>query len=108
MATRYEVTGSVAVVPLKREGERYVYKGGVISDAESTAEGIEHLLGAGLIVELSEPVDESSPYGDVNVADLKADIKKRNEGRAEADLIVPAEPGNRAELVAALVADDTK
>lgn len=40
-------------------------------------------------------------------AELEAEIAKRNEGRAEADLIVPA--GNKkADLVSALEADDAK
>ncbi len=47
-----------------------------------------------------------SGYEGMKVADLKAEIERRNEGRAEADL-VPAE-GLKADLVAALVADDAK
>lgn len=50
--------------------------------------------------------DEDEPYEGVKVADLKSEIEKRNEGREDADKISPAEPGNRPELVAALVADD--
>lgn len=53
--------------------------------------------------------DESSteePYKGVTVADLKVDLDKRNEGREDDKKIVPAEPGNRPEIVAALVADD--
>lgn len=48
------------------------------------------------------------PYEGVNVKDLKALLVTRNEGREDADKIRPAEPGNRAEIVAALVADDAK
>lgn len=48
------------------------------------------------------------PYEGVNVKDLKALIVTRNEGREDADKISPEAPGNRAELVAALVADDGK
>lgn len=48
------------------------------------------------------------PYKGVTVPDLKSEIEKRNEGREDADKISPAEPGNRPELVAALVADDAK
>jgi superfamily I DNA and/or RNA helicase len=52
--------------------------------------------------------DEEEPYEGVKVADLKSEIEKRNEDREDADKISPAEPGNRPELVAALVADDKK
>lgn len=52
--------------------------------------------------------DDDEPYEGVKVADLKAEIEKRNESREDADKITPAEPGNRPELVAALVADDAK
>lgn len=45
-------------------------------------------------------------YAGMKVADLKAEIDKRNEGRDEGDLIEPDEPGNKPELVAALEADD--
>lgn len=38
--------------------------------------------------------------------DLVQEIAARNEGRAEDDLIVPAEPGNKPDLIAALEADD--
>lgn len=48
------------------------------------------------------------PYEGVNVKDLKALIGTRNEGREDGDKISPEAPGNRAELVAALVADDDK
>ncbi|MCW2165071.1 hypothetical protein B0I12_002226 [Microbacterium hydrothermale] len=47
-------------------------------------------------------------YKDVSVKDLKADIAARNEGREDADKVTPAEPGNRPEIVAALLADDAK
>ncbi|WP_248240566.1 hypothetical protein [Microbacterium kunmingense] len=52
--------------------------------------------------------EEDEPYEGVKVADLKAAIEKRNESREDADKISVAEPGNRPELVAALVADDAK
>ena len=50
--------------------------------------------------------EDVGPYDGVNVPALKAAIARRNEGRDEDTLIVPAKPGNRAELVAALIADD--
>lgn len=43
-------------------------------------------------------------YDGFKVADLKAEIERRNTGRDEADLI-PAD-GNKAALIAALTADD--
>jgi hypothetical protein len=45
-------------------------------------------------------------YSAMKVDDLKAEIASRNEGREEADLI-PSD-GKKAELVAALEADDSK
>lgn len=103
------VTGPVAVLPTKDGSERYMYRGALIGDG-FTAEGIKHALSVGLIAPVEDaPADgEDEPYKGVTVADLKADIEKRNVGRSEADLIVAAEPGNRPELVAALVADDAK
>lgn len=106
----YIVSGPVAVIPTKDGSERYMYRGAPIGDG-FTAEGIKHALSVGLIapVEDAAPAEgEDEPYKGVTVADLKADIEKRNGGRSEGDLIVAAEPGNRPELVAALVADDAK
>lgn len=48
--------------------------------------------------------DNSKGYGDLKVADLKAEIVKRNEGREEADLI--SLEGTKSVLAAALKADD--
>ena len=60
----------------------------------------EHLLEAG-----GEPGDgDQGGYGSMTVSELKAEIAARNEGRDEADL-VPDE-GKKADLVAALEADD--
>ncbi len=58
----------------------------------------------------STPAEPTTPepFEGVSVKDLKALIGTRNEGREDADKIRPEEPGNRAELVAALVADDEK
>lgn len=61
------------------------------------------------VEDLGDPdVPEPESYEGVNVKDLKDLIATRNEGREDADKISPAEPGNRPELVAALVADDEK
>jgi hypothetical protein len=54
-----------------------------------------------------EPLEEASEpegYAALKVADLKAEIQRRNEGRDDADLI-PTK-GKQAELVAYLEADD--
>ena len=50
--------------------------------------------------------DESgaSQYGDMKVADIKAEIEKRNEGRDDADLL--STDGKKDDLVAVLEADD--
>ncbi|WP_346007460.1 SAP domain-containing protein [Janibacter terrae] len=47
---------------------------------------------------------EEGGYESMTVADLRAEIESRNEGREEADL-VPSD-GRKADLVAALNADD--
>jgi phenolic acid decarboxylase len=80
---------------------------------------LEHLVDRGLVeveeIEEIEDAEEAEPeeldegvYADVKVAELKALIKARNEGREDDAKIVAAEPGNRAEIVAALIADDNK
>ncbi|GAA1436322.1 hypothetical protein GCM10009616_35810 [Microlunatus lacustris] len=50
--------------------------------------------------------DQPEPYKGVTIPQLKAEIEKRNESRSEGELI-PSD-GNRPDLVAALVADDSK
>ena len=52
------------------------------------------------------PASEPAPLTAMRVSDLKAEIDKRNEGREEADLI-PAD-GKKADLIAALEADDKR
>lgn len=105
---QYEVTGAVAVIPTKDGSERYMYRGAPVSEDAFTAEGIKHVLSIGLISEVKavEKTTDDEPYKGVNVADLKSEIEKRNEGREDDKKIVPAEPGHRPEIVAALVADD--
>jgi hypothetical protein len=49
------------------------------------------------------PTDEGS-YSSLKVADLKAEIETRNEGREE-DAVLSTE-GKKADLIAALEADD--
>ncbi|OZD48643.1 hypothetical protein CH252_19135 [Rhodococcus sp. 06-1477-1B] len=48
------------------------------------------------------------PYDGVTVPVLKAEIATRNADRPDDKKIVPADPGNRPELVAALIADDER
>lgn len=45
--------------------------------------------------------------GDMTAAELKDEVERRNEGRDEADLIAP-EGTKKADLLAALEADDAK
>lgn len=95
---------------------QFVQRGGIIPEGVSE-ELLERLLDRGLIevlevddaeVEEAEEKPDEGKYKSVSVKDLKADIEKRNEGRADAAKVVPAEPGNRPEIVAALLADDAK
>ncbi|MFI8593735.1 hypothetical protein ACIGCK_04805 [Microbacterium sp. NPDC078428] len=102
----YEVTGAAAVVR-NGKNERYVYRGDSFGADTIDATNAAHLVGIGLIRGI-EATEAEEPYKGVSVADLKAEIAKRNEGRADDAKIVPAEPGNRPEVVAALVADDEK
>lgn len=52
----------------------------------------------------SSPAAEG--YESLKVADLKAEIESRNEGREEADLL--SAEGKKADLIAALEADDAR
>lgn len=52
-----------------------------------------------------KPATDMEGYSSLKLDELRAEIAKRNEGRNEADLIPPA--GTKADLVAALEADDT-
>lgn len=56
------------------------------------------------IVDADDDNDAEDGYESMTVADLRAEIESRNEGREEADLI-PSD-GKKADLVAALDADD--
>lgn len=49
---------------------------------------------------------EPQSYAKWKKPDLEAEIAKRNEARDADDHIVPDEPGNKPELIAALEADD--
>lgn len=52
-----------------------------------------------------QPADAPTGYARMKVAELRAEIERRNEGRDEADLL-PSD-GKKADLAAALQADDT-
>jgi hypothetical protein len=49
--------------------------------------------------------DGGEGYDGMKVADLRAEIERRNEGRGEADLLSPE--GRKADLIAILQADDS-
>lgn len=54
-----------------------------------------------------EPFDAASndgPYAGLKVADLKAEITRRNEGREDADLL--SLDGKKPDLIAVLATDD--
>lgn len=56
----YKVTGAVAIARLAGGGERYLYQGSVLSDAEYDEAHIQHLLDNRLIEEYSAPADAES------------------------------------------------
>lgn len=90
---------------------RILFAGDIVPDGVAD-EQIERLLERGLIEtveaeDAGEEVDEGA-YEGVNVAELKKLIAERNKGREGDAKIAPAEPGNRPEIVAALLADDAK
>jgi hypothetical protein len=78
-----------------------VYQGGLVP-AGVGQETLDRLVAKGLI----EAVSVETGYDALTVADLKAEIEKRNEGRDD-DTKVSAD-GKKVDLVAALVADDAK
>lgn len=106
----YTVIGPVAVVRADNKSERYIYKGGVFSDEGADKASIKHLLAVNLIAKVkgqaAGAASDEGVYKDVSVADLKAKIAERNATRDDAAKITPAAPGNRPEIVAALLADD--
>jgi hypothetical protein len=109
---RHVVTGAAVVLATEDGSERYLYRGAPVGDG-FTKDSIKLAKSLGLIESVKdapelEPAKTPEPYKGVSVADLKVEIEKRNEGREDDTKIVAAEPGNRAEIVAALVADDTK
>lgn len=120
MSTQHIATAAVVKVsigsPSGNRVAQFVQRGGVVPEGVDEAQ-IERLIARGLIAvdeveEIEEgttpdPIDEGV-YKGVNVPELKAELAKRNEGREGDAVITPAEPGNRPEIVAALLADDEK
>lgn len=90
---------------------RILFAGDIVPD-EVAEDQIKRLLERGLIEtvesgDAGEEVDEGA-YEGVNVTELKKLISERNKGREGDAKITPAEPGNRPEIVAALLADDAR
>lgn len=112
-ATHYRVTGAAVVLKLASKGERYLYRNAVVAASSFDEDSIKRAVSNKLIepveiaVEKPEEPDEGV-YKGVSVKDLKAEIDKRNADREDTAKVVPAEPGNRPEIVAALIADDNK
>lgn len=109
----FRVIAGCAVVRTLDGSDRYLYKGARFDAAGAEAENVEHLLASGLIAKTEEkaaaaPEADEGPYKGVSVKDLKATIDERNTDRADDAKIVPAEPGNRPEVIAALIADDAR
>ncbi|UPL13018.1 hypothetical protein [Microbacterium galbinum] len=120
MSTQHIATAAVVKVSIGSvTGNRVaqlITRGDLVPDGVAE-EQLEHLVSRGLIeaVEAGEPEEPEEPaeldegaYKRVSVADLKSEIENRNDGREDDAKIVPAEPGQRPQLVAALLADDNK
>lgn len=92
----------VGVVHAHSADERVV----ILAAGDDVPDGFtvgEHLVES---APASEEIPGGVTYDVMTVADLKADIDRRNEGRADDAKIVPVPPGNKADLVAALVSAD--
>ena len=103
------VTAPLVVAKQEDGSDVYLYQGVEVPESLSSSE-VKRLRDGGFIekvkAEQPDPSIDEEPFKGVSVADLKAEIAKRNEGREDDKKIVPVEPGNRPEIVAALVADD--
>lgn len=110
------VTGAAAVLRTPSGTERYLYRNTPVPEGEFTDESVKHAIAAGLITATApgkEPAKtngkqetDEGAYKGVTVEDLKAQLEERNKDREDEKKIVPAKPGNRADIVAALLADD--
>ncbi len=120
MSTQHVVAAAAAKVSIGAAGGNRVaviLRRGDVVPVGVADEQLERLIGRGLIeaVEVEDPTEsgeaediDEGVYKGVKVPDLKAEIEKRNSDREDDAKIVPAEPGNRPQIVAALIADDTK
>lgn len=115
MAEQHTVSAAAAKVSIGAAGGNRVAvilrRGDVLPEGIAD-EQIKRLTERGLIKKVKTTAKAEEPdegvYKGVSVKDLKAEIDKRNEGREDAAKVAPAEPGNRPEIVAALIADDNK
>lgn len=99
----YVVTGPLAT-PYREDGTRaYLYQGAEWPDGLRDGE-TDRFLDLGFIAEVGGSSSEG--YSSLKVGELRAEIDKRNEGREDADLL--STEGNKADLIAALEADDNK
>ena len=89
--------------PLSEDDRLYLESRGLQAQLDANA---LHLMGGGADETAPEEDENVEPYKGVTVTDLKTEIESRNADRAEDAKIAVAEPGNRPEIVAALVADD--
>lgn len=103
------VTGAAVVLATQDGSERYLYRGASVGEG-FTKESIKLAKDNGLIavVKDEKTADQTDPYKAFSLEDAKAELAKRNEGRDEDSKIVPKAPGNKPEILAALVADDAK
>lgn len=76
----------------------------VLNAGEDVPEWAVSQVGSHLTSDEVDDNVEDGGYESMTVADLRAEIESRNEGREEEDLI-PSD-GKKADLVAALAADD--
>lgn len=76
----------------------------VLNAGEGVPEWAVSQVGSHLTSDEVDDNVEDGGYESMTVADLRAEIESRNEGREEEDLI-PSD-GKKADLVAALAADD--
>lgn len=110
--TRNRVTATmiVAKVPGAQGGEAYLRRGRLLPESV-TAKEVKRLKELGLIetvtVEATDGGGAEDPFKGATIADLTAEIDKRNEGR-EADKQIAPKGTKREDLVAALVADDAQ
>jgi hypothetical protein len=110
MAAENKTSGYVVVAPLVQAviGDRvlHFYKGDVLPGGIS-AESLQNLKELGFVESTGAKAsddDEKAGYDSLKVDELKEEIERRNSDR-EDDAKLPTD-GKKAELVAALEADD--